>query len=48
MTLGKHLSNADSKYAELTKKAEKINDKVEQITGANISLESNEKNLLGQ
>lgn len=48
MTLGKHLSNADSKYAELTRKAEKINDKVEQITGANISFDSDEKNLLGR
>lgn len=47
MTLGKHLSNANSKYIELTKKAEKLNDKVGQITGANISLEAEEKNLLG-
>ncbi|MBR5033264.1 MAG: DNA recombination protein RmuC [Treponema sp.] len=46
-TLGRHLSNADSKYDELLKKADKLNDKVNQITGADISLEANETNLIG-
>ncbi|HOF86285.1 MAG TPA: DNA recombination protein RmuC [Treponemataceae bacterium] len=36
--LGKHIGNAESKYTDLTKKADKINDQVTKITGVKYDL----------
>lgn len=36
--LGKHIGNAESKYTDLTKKADKINDQVTKITGIKYDL----------
>ncbi|MBR4247701.1 MAG: DNA recombination protein RmuC [Treponema sp.] len=45
-TLGTHINRAESKFSELNKAADKINDKVNQITGAQFELGSSEKKLL--
>lgn len=37
--VGKHIGNASSKFDEAKKKAEKINDKINQITGGHLELE---------
>ena len=45
-TLGTHLNRAESKYNELDKSADKLNDKINQITGAQFELQSSEKKFL--
>lgn len=46
-TLGKHISNAGSKYDELMKKAERITDKVNEITASNKTLEESSTKIIG-
>lgn len=45
-TLGTHLNRAESKFNDLNKSAEKLNDKVNQITGAQFELEASENKLI--
>ena len=45
-TLGTHLGRAESKFNDLNKSADKLNDKVNQITGAQFELDSTENKLI--
>ena len=45
-TLGTHLNRAESKFNDLNKSADKLNDKVNQITGAQFELDSSENKLI--
>lgn len=45
-TLGTHLGRAESKFNDLNKSADKLNDKVNQITGAQFELDSSENKLI--
>lgn len=45
-TLGTHLGRAESKFNDLNKSADKLNDKVNQITGAQFELDSTDNKLI--
>ncbi len=45
-TLGNHLSRAESKYNDLNRSADKLNDKVNQITGAQFELTTTKNELM--